>query len=666
MIARSLILIVLFALPAMGQQVELAAWRLVEVGELTPEVSGQKSREATLIAEGRQPVGGQTEFPQNATRRVCCQLILRDRAKGAAHGHDMVIRFVDPDGSLLGETKETLEFDGDGGRVSYLVSCGSRRGRPWDLGQYRVEVALDGAPFARTTFTILEPKKWAAARYNLDETLAAGDRYVGQAVGRAFDGWGNYFWRDGARYCGQWQAGQRHGQATLFATDGSRYVGQVREGMCTGGLYVWPDGRVAWSRQDEGGSWRNTEPVLSRVRSFNNVIWNDLQSTLAGQPVAWFRLDSTFARPAELLVYVAYPRAQEFVLHGFRKSPGTATLTTQRVRAPAAAFVRDAVPAELSGGWDGQYVYRLHIRGRQAGRSVRVVLAALAPPARIIGRAVCGDRGEAPEGAQVGCFLSPGTTEPATVDPAKPPVVAVAPKPPVVIDPPRPVGPPNPPVVEDPPKPVEPPKPVAPPKPPVVIEPPKPVEPPKPPVGVEPPKPPAPKPRRPMSVKGTMQVERYCGRYIAEFERTTRPRARNYDVLTSKLEKSAITFIIAPITGETRGTWEFAWTYVAAVETKGGEQGEIRFSFSASGHVVGTHKAGAIKGRTTGTMKIEMTVTGGGAADTKTMTPLIDSAWTAKLDAAGNVAGHLIQAVGEQVGVPFTAKAVVPTAAPAD
>ena len=395
-------MLLLTALPAMGRQVDLVGWRLFEVKTLTPEVSKLKSREASLIAAGKQPVGGQRDFARDTTRRVCCQLILRDRVRGKAHRHDLVIRFLDPRGQVLGETKEALALDGDGGMLSYLASCGSRQDRPWDLGAHRVEVLLDGAAIARRGFSIVEPSELAARRYMTDVTLAGGDRYVGEALGGRFDGWGQYYWRDGTRYCGEWEAGTRHGQATVSAGDGSLYVGQVRDNMCTGGLYLWPNGKVAWSRQDARGNWRNAEPTLGRVRPFNNRLWNDLAFALDDQHVAWFHVGNLTGRAAEIVLYAAYPRAQEFTLHGcldpslrddraFRQGEDAA-LDTQYFGETTvggelkAAFERDGVPGKLTDAWDRCHVYRLHIRTPDGAGGASVVLASLTPATRTIGR----------------------------------------------------------------------------------------------------------------------------------------------------------------------------------------------------------------------------------------------------------------------------------------
>ncbi len=56
-------------------------------------------------------------------------------------------------------------------------------------------------------------------------TLANGDRYEGEVIDGALEGFGRYTWADGKRYEGNFSAGKRQGFGSLTWANGDRYQG---------------------------------------------------------------------------------------------------------------------------------------------------------------------------------------------------------------------------------------------------------------------------------------------------------------------------------------------------------------------------------------------------------------------------------------------------------
>jgi hypothetical protein len=60
---------------------------------------------------------------------------------------------------------------------------------------------------------------------------------------------------DGSKYKGTIVNGKMQGQGTYLWPNGDKYIGEFTENRATGGWFYKADGRKAWCRQDENGSW---------------------------------------------------------------------------------------------------------------------------------------------------------------------------------------------------------------------------------------------------------------------------------------------------------------------------------------------------------------------------------------------------------------------------
>jgi len=162
---------------------------------------------------------------------------------------------------------------------------------------------------------------------------------------------------------------------------------------------------------------------------------------------------------------------------------------------------------------------------------------------------------------------------------------------------------------------------------------------------------------------GKVQMRTALDTHIQKFkDRVNRSSGgRILDVLEDRVTDSAIEFRIDPAALAATGEWRFAWTYAIRVQAANGEQGTIRFNFSAEGALEGKYDdaddgaSGTLLGTSKGKTAIEMVANAGGKTQKKQTTEPIDSKWTATVDAKGNVTGQVTEAVGGKKGVPFSA-----------
>jgi hypothetical protein len=74
-------------------------------------------------------------------------------------------------------------------------------------------------------------------------TLANGDRYEGEVIDGALEGFGRYTWADGKRYEGNFSAGKRQGFGSLTWANGDRYQGNFSGNQIEGrGVFLWANG----------------------------------------------------------------------------------------------------------------------------------------------------------------------------------------------------------------------------------------------------------------------------------------------------------------------------------------------------------------------------------------------------------------------------------------
>lgn len=167
-----------------------------------------EGRSDTLIPEWDSPRIKST-FARASTRSIFALLQIRDLEKTAANrDRRVIVRFVRPDGTLLGENRLDLDLDHAAKRelLELTTSWGWDTPNHWDTGFYRVEVRLgDGTPIGESRFFIKADTRFVTltggVRFEQIGFYEAGD----DGIELAPEDWpddrlGNHFIGDEARY----------------------------------------------------------------------------------------------------------------------------------------------------------------------------------------------------------------------------------------------------------------------------------------------------------------------------------------------------------------------------------------------------------------------------------------------------------------------------------
>ena len=385
--------------PPAGEPLQVLFFRFFEGPDPTPEFLRERLREAALAVKGTARLPQPTRFAKSTTRRVFCQLILKNLDKSKTHRHALAVRYYRADGRLIDELKRPLVIKAESNVLSHVASCGRSTPGTWATGAYRVVAMVDGKKIAEKQFTIWEgttPRETAQTR-----TI----RY-----------------RDGSRYTGPLLNGKWHGLATVVWKNGVAYVGRFEGERAAGGFLVWPSGKVTWSRHNARGQWVNAPAKPGKTISFNNRRWNDLTPAFSAYSPTHFFTDNKYRGTAEVTLWAAYSHPQDFLLRAY---PGTtlhdggkdnqgkrATLKTELVGDPKRAkasplpgrLARDGVPRDLARTLTGPYVYRIRIDAPDRGYYASYVLLASTPAQRVIGKAKLDDLGKEAGRARVAPF----------------------------------------------------------------------------------------------------------------------------------------------------------------------------------------------------------------------------------------------------------------------
>lgn len=286
-----------------------------------------------------------------------------------------------------------------------------------DAGGRTDRVTLPGAP----TPPVPTPRELV---------LPDGTRYLGGQRNGAPHGYGVLTWPQGARYMGWFREGKRDGWGRWVFADSGLFVGQFRQNVAAGGWYLYPDLTTAWASLNPDSTWRTAWPTQGRDVAFNDGRWHDLSAVFREDAVVHFITDCRAASSAaEITLWAAYARPQDFALRGIRE-PGRAgearTVRGQGARlefrefvAPgaatsndlslAAAWNRDGLPAQFRAALRGRLLCRIHITAPDDGDYASYVLAGATPAEAAFGMARLDDGGRDPNRARVGTLGRPVT-----------------------------------------------------------------------------------------------------------------------------------------------------------------------------------------------------------------------------------------------------------------
>jgi hypothetical protein len=95
-----------------------------------------------------------TQFPKHSARYIKFELGVKNLQSMTDQTHQLMYRYINPDGSLLGETQSAWLVKSTSAMPSYSWGWGWEEPGHWQPGTYRVAILIDGVEFAEGSFTI--------------------------------------------------------------------------------------------------------------------------------------------------------------------------------------------------------------------------------------------------------------------------------------------------------------------------------------------------------------------------------------------------------------------------------------------------------------------------------------------------------------------------------
>jgi hypothetical protein len=94
------------------------------------------------------------QFPQQSARFIKFELRVKNLERQIDRAHQLMYRYYNPDGTLLGGSQNTWVVKSTSAKPSYSWGWGWAEPGHWHPGAYRVDILIDGMKCAEETFTI--------------------------------------------------------------------------------------------------------------------------------------------------------------------------------------------------------------------------------------------------------------------------------------------------------------------------------------------------------------------------------------------------------------------------------------------------------------------------------------------------------------------------------
>lgn len=96
-------------------------------------------------------------FPQSTTDYIYAKIQVINLMQNVQNKtYNLSFKYYSPDGSLFGEVNEPFGISRDWGQAWYYTALGFQTKGRWQVGEYRVELWIDGVKFAERSFTIYD------------------------------------------------------------------------------------------------------------------------------------------------------------------------------------------------------------------------------------------------------------------------------------------------------------------------------------------------------------------------------------------------------------------------------------------------------------------------------------------------------------------------------